>query len=345
MHSTDETERAHGLMTGIAAGNLLGIGHEGRSHRQMAESFPDGIREIAARTGYPDDDDLAQAIVMAEAAGQGPLDPDDLGRRLWEWAETNGQGMGRLTLDVLELYGGDGPQFLAALRRQGRAREPAGMPIAQASRTAWRGSRAGNGAAMRCAPIAIRWRHDPAALVRNSVVSAVPTHWDPRCGWSCALLNLAAAAALLGESITADDLLRIGLDGVRDSLPELQRYGYEAHVPDAVREAVREASGAMIADIELDGWSMGYTLLALQVGLIAYWRAARFDRALSSIVEAGGDTDTNGAVAGALLGARFGLEAIPRRWRDRIAEIRKGRTPLAAYADSLLAAGTAARRR
>ena len=33
---------------------------------------------------------------------------------------------------------------------------------------AWSGSRAGNGAAMRCAPIAVRWRDDPVALVRNS---------------------------------------------------------------------------------------------------------------------------------------------------------------------------------
>ena len=55
----------------------------------------------------------------------------------------------------------------------------------------------------------------------------------------------------------------------------------------------------------LDGNTMGYTLLALQVGLIAYWRAASFEPTLSRIVEAGGDTDTNGAVAGALLGARL----------------------------------------
>ena len=40
---------------------------------------------------------------------------------------------------------------------------------------------------------------------------------------------------------------------------------------------------------------MGYTLLALQVGLIAYWRAASFEPTLSCIIEAGGDTDTNGA--------------------------------------------------
>ena len=60
--------------------------------------------------------------------------------------------MGGLTGHVLELYGGDAPQFLDATRRTGRVRKPVGMPITEASRVPWGGSRAGNGAAMRCAP-------------------------------------------------------------------------------------------------------------------------------------------------------------------------------------------------
>ena len=35
---------------------------------------------------------------------------------------------------------------------------------------------------------------------------------------------------------------------------------------------------------------------------------------LRQVVEAGGDTDTNAAVAGAVLGARYGVSAIPERW-------------------------------
>ena len=349
----DAAGRARGLMVGIATGNLLGIVHEGWSKQSIAQLHPNGVREIAAAGGYPDDDDVAQAIVIAEAAERGPLDPDDLGRRFWEWAETNGLGMGGLTGDVLALYGGDFPQRLEVLERYGGAvpprpgandggrghgREPAGVPITEASRRAWDGSRAGNGAAMRCAPIAIRWRDDPAALVRNSIVGAVPTHWDTRCGWSCALLNLAAAAALRGETITADELLDAGVAGIRASWPELERYGYGAIVPASIREAVLQASGADIADVRLDGVSMGYTLLALEVGLIAFWRSTSLEQTLSSVIEAGGDTDTNGAVAGAMLGARFGLEAIPTRWRERVAEIRAGRTPMESLADRLLTA-------
>ena len=36
------------------------------------------------------------------------------------------------------------------------------------------------------------------------------------------------------------------------------------------------------------------------------------------VINAGGDTDTNGAVVGAVLGARFGAEAVPVRWTERL---------------------------
>ena len=52
-------------------------------------------------------------------------------------AETNRLGMGGLTGHVLELYGGDAPQFLDATRRTGRVRKPVGMPITEASRVPW----------------------------------------------------------------------------------------------------------------------------------------------------------------------------------------------------------------
>lgn len=326
-------------MAGIAVGNLLGIRLEGWSKRRVAQSFPDGVREITADAGYPDDDDLVQAIVIAQAADAGPLDPEDLARRLWVWAETNGAGMGGLTGDVLARYGGHYPQRLARNRRDGAPRRPTGMPILEASRTAWAGWRAGNGAAMRCAPIAIRWRDDPVNLVRSSIVSAVPTHWDPRCGWTCALLNLATAAALRGESpeaLTPDRILEEAARHLRASLDELEAFGYDAHVPDGVHEAVRGAFDTALDDLPCDGSDSGFTLLALQIGLFVFWRAPSFDTALSSIIEAGGDTDTNGAIAGALLGARFGLEGIPQRWRDRVAELRTGRPQMEALADRLL---------
>lgn len=330
-------DRAHGLMVGIAAGNLLGLLVEGRTKADVRKRFPDGVHDITAGPGYPDDDDLAQSLIIAEAAEEGQLDVEDLGHRFWEWGELNGLGMGNLTSNVLALCGGSHPQRL----RSGTiddVRQPRGMAIEDASREAWGGKNAGNGALMRCAPIAIRWRDDAAALARNSVISAVPTHWDRRCGWSCVVLNIGIAAALRGETIDADSLITAAEGAVLPSMPEISQYGYEVRMPRSVRHAVTWAAGSEIGDIEFDGWNLGFTLIALQAGLISLWRAPDFEEGLRAVVEAGGDTDTNGAVAGAVLGARFGVEAIPQRWRERIAELREGRTPVEEYADWLVAA-------
>ena len=325
-------------MAGIAVGNLLGIVMEGWPRRRIARAFPEGVREIAAEPGYPDDDDLAQAIEIADAAmAADGLDIDDLGRRFWAWAEANGTGMGGLTGDVLALYGGSYPRRLARNQGARAVRPPGGVPILEASRRAWAGGRAGNGALMRCAPLAIRWRDDPHRLVRESVLSAVPTHWDRRCGWSCALANLAAAGALRGEIPSPEALIRSAGDGMAASLPALRRYGYRAEMPSSVSEAVAEASRSTMDDLRFDGDDMGFTLLSLQAALISCWRAEDFESGLRRAVEAGGDTDTNGAIVGALLGARFGLAAIPERWRRRVDEIRAGRASLESLADRLAA--------
>ena len=330
-------ERARGTMTGIAVGNLLGISMEGWRRDHIAQNRPHGVTEIEARSGYPDDDDLAQSIIIAEAAAEGPLCVDDLGRRFWAWAETNGAGIGGLTQHVLALYGGDRPQRLARNRlAAGSAREPRGIPIAAASKEAWSGGRAGNGALMRCAPLAIRWQDDAARLVRESIVSAVPTHWDPRCGWSCAIVNMAVASALKTETLSAQDLIELSTEGVAAALPELERYGYEPAAPSSVVEAVRQSSSSRVGDITFDGPDMGFTLLGMQAALISYWHAPDFETGLRPIIEAGGDTDTNGAIVGAVLGTRFGWSGIPSRWRNRTAEIRSGRIPMEHYADALV---------
>ena len=68
---------------------------------------------------------------------------------------------------------------------------------------------------------------------------------------------------------------------------------------------------------------IGHTLLAMQVGLWSAVTPLGFESALRQIVEAGGDADTNGAVAGAVLGARYGASEIPQRWLDCVPERRR----------------------
>ena len=294
--------RARGMMVGIGVGNLLGIPWEGKSREFIQQRCPGGVREITATDSRPDDDDLAQAILLADACTEcDRLDTDDLMRRFWEWGEANGAGIGGLTTRVLAEFGGERPR--RALRHYCRQlnsgrfaeppnlapRPPQGAAARDAARLAWEDSgrrSASNGSVMRCGPVALRWMHDEAELARNSVISAAVTHWDWRCVWSTLLADFAIASCLRGEPVEADAL-------------------------------VQRASGAL--------------------GL---WRGR-----LQPIVSAGGDTDTNAAPAGAVLGARFGLQGIPQRWRNRTSEIRSweptsvdwiDRHPLEHYADRLL---------
>ena len=64
--------------------------------------------------------------------------------------------------------------------------------------------------------------------------------------------------------------------------------------------------------------SIGYTLRAMTAGLWAFLNAGDLETTLLEAIRAGGDTDTNGAVAGAVLGAKFGASAIPERWIERL---------------------------
>ena len=77
--------------------------------------------------------------------------------------------------------------------------------------------------------------------------------------------------------------------------------------------------GSEIDDLRLDEGRIGHTLLCLQAGLWALQTPLNFEEALV-VISAGGDTDTNGAVAGAVLGGRCGASAIPQRWLDCIPE-------------------------
>ena len=344
-------DRCRGLMVGLAAGNLLGIPCEGWPRAEIRIRWPDGLRDIEARAGYPDDDDLAQAVILSAAChGAQALDADDLARRFWVWGEDNGLGMGNATAATLARYGGSYPRRSGSRRGRGHsrgsapsslpvAREPQGLPALQASRAAWEdslGKAAGNGAVMRCAPLAIRWRHDDAALVLNTVCSAAVTHWDARCIWSSVFVNLAVASILRKPP---DPELRLvqRAEQARETLGDaLSPCGIDAPPTASVTRALDVADIAEPHEIGLDGWDMGFTLKAMQVALWCARRAADFEEALIAVVNAGGDTDTNGAVAGAVLGARFGLDAIPKRWRDRVTRLRADRAAMEEWADRLM---------
>ena len=86
-----------------------------------------------------------------------------------------------------------------------------------------------------------------------------------------------------------------------------------------VSQALQDAAHSPPADyLHHEGW----VLIALQNAFYQLLHAANFEEGVVATVMAGGDTDTNAAIAGALLGAVYGRQAVPRPWLRAILSCR-----------------------
>ena len=120
-----------------------------------------------------------------------------------------------------------------------------------------------------------------------------------------------------------------------DGAPDMLATALEDGIPAGVLSAIED--GAQVVPdaswLRRQQMLIGHTLLALQCGLWAAVTPLDLEAALRRVVEAGGDTDTNAAVAGAVLGARYGAAAIPERWLECVPE----RHRIEGLADALIA--------
>ena len=295
------SNRARGAMLGLAAGNLLGLPVESQWHHEIARWHPDGITGIDPREAHrPMDDDLAQAVDLAEALTNGGDYINDFAQRLITWADENGRGMGDLTNRVIRQLRHNAPPEAARIVYEKQPISP-------------------NGGVMRCAPVALARFRQPELLVSDSAAACAVTHYAAACQWSCIIINAVIALLLRGAQPDLPALMSAAAaDGSPDLLEKSSRDGIPADILTAI------AHGNPIppdcAWLRQDQKLIGHTLLTMQAGLWAAATPLGFDAALREVVEVGGDTDTNGAVAGAILGARYGASTIPQPWLDCISQ-------------------------
>ena len=151
---------------------------------------------------------------------------------------------------------------------------------------------------MRTCITGIRDYRDEAAVYENTENICRLTHFDPRCVGLCVIIAHIIRSELLGQTVTESDLLALGA-----------RYAPE------IEEFVRLGFQPDIAELCLDDPdTRGYTLRTLAAGLWAYNFGTDFRSTIQTLITAGGDVDTNCAVAGALLGVRMGYAALPEDW-------------------------------
>ncbi|MBI1966504.1 MAG: ADP-ribosylglycohydrolase family protein [Gemmatimonadetes bacterium] len=305
--------RARGTLLGLVAGNQLGVPTEQLGTAEaIREAFPHGVWDLPLPPkGSPYDDDAAMTLLLAESLAERPdFDAADVARRWVRWMKLDGRGLGVTTRNALRLIDRGVEPFEAG--RRARELDPK-----------WS---AGNGAVMRCAPVAIRFHDNVDKLIRVSTQQAAITHADERCLWGAAAVNLAIRELLYGNIYFVDEVLhRLG-----DKAPRV--------LLDAIHRVLREEQ----ADLPITvAGERGYVVHCVE---IAFWFAAH-DRTLEDtlvyLVQAGGDTDTNAAVAGALLGARYGEIALPQRWMAQLS----GAQGILQLADRLLSPLTSRRSR
>lgn len=294
--TTAEIDRAAGVVLGMACGDALGAGYE------FGPPLPDSASVTMKGGGgfgwapgeWTDDTSMAVPITRAIAAGCDLADERVLGDIVAQWVD-----WARTGPDV-------GIQLRAVLSRT--------APTAAAVRDVARahhernGRSAGNGSLMRTAPVALAYLHDPEGLAGAARAISSLTHFEADAGDACVLWCLAIRHAVLEGGLD----LRAGLA----ALPAERRQRWAGLIDEAEVHAP--------AHFSKNGW----VVQALQGAWSAISHAPATDAgqlrlALEAAVRGSRDTDTVAAIAGGLVGARWGASAVPGEWR-RIVHGRPG---------------------
>lgn len=287
--------RAQGCLLGQLAGDSLGGLVEFERADRVKARYPEGPRTLqdggswGLLAGQPTDDSemalmLARSIVIADG-----YDPEAAARLYSYWYRSNPFDVGGTTRTSLQAT-------VANI----------GNPAVLAKRAANAKSQA-NGSLMRISPLGI-WGHrlTPHQLADLAGEDSSITHPHPVCRESCAVFVVAIARAV-GHGGDPDQIYRQTLEWAESAC-------WDTAVLSALKEAVERPPDYQSRQ--------GWVLVALQNAFFQLLHAPSLDEGVVSTVLAGGDTDTNAAIAGALLGAVHGRDAIPKRWRQMILSCR-----------------------
>ncbi len=286
-------DRACGVLIASAAGDALGAGYE------FAHVEPDlvpamiggGLGNFAPGEWT---DDTAQAVAIARVAADG-LDlrtPEALDRIAQGFADWYADG----PPDV-------GIQTSAVLSRAGRHPSGAAMTAAGVAVHEASGRSAGNGSLMRTGPVALAYLDDPEGLVEAALAVSALTHHQDLAGEACVVWCLMIRHAVLTGAFPS-------YDDIAEWVPNTDRW----------REVLAEAEAKDPREFTKNAWSVG----ALQAAWSAITHTpipterepcGHLVDSLTTAIRIGHDTDTVAAIAGALLGARWGMSAIPAQWR------------------------------
>ena len=308
--------RAYGALAGLALGDALGMPTQAMSPEQILAVYGritglvDGDASQPYAPGMPagsTTDDTYQALTLASFLGRGEgssaggvtLELGGFARELLNWEEwMKAQG----SLDLL------GPSSKAALERVRLGEDPLRV----------RGMGTTNGAAMRVTPVGIAVSTDDPEVFADSVWSTCQlTHATHQGFQSAALVAAAVSFGIDWDTPSPSDMTALLWKALTyvDSLPERGAWTPDPDVVAATRRAMQLVANPASSSLECLVEQVGTSVASAQAIPMAFALLARdpSPQALLDAANLGGDTDTIGAIAGAILGAALGFEVFVGR--------------------------------
>ena len=308
--------RAYGALAGLALGDALGMPTQAMSPEQIRAVYGritglvDGDASQPYAPGMPAGsvtDDTEQALLVASllvrgrgsSSGRVALDAGEFAHALLAWEDSM---IERGSLDLL------GPSTKAALERVRAGEDP--LSVGGAGTT--------NGAAMRVTPIGIAIStEDPQAFADAVWSSCQVTHATRQGFQSAALVAAAVSMGIDTPRSAASDMTALLWKAVSyvDSLPERGAWTPDPDVVAATRRAMQLVANPASSSLECLVEQVGTSVASAQAIPMAFALLARdpSPQALLDAANIGGDTDTIGAIAGAILGAALGFEVFVGR--------------------------------
>jgi ADP-ribosylglycohydrolase len=283
-----------GVLLGTAVGDALGLPAEGMSRQRIQQRWHGQWRHRFLFGRGMVSDDTEHSLFVAQALLAHPNDPVAFQRCL-AW---------KLRLWLLGVPAGIGFATLRAILKLWLGFPPTRSGVHSA----------GNGPAMRSAIIGAYF-FDERQKRREFVTAAtLLTHTDPRAATAAFAVAEAAAWAVRQDEPVDDWLTELPGLGCEDE--------WRAHcnkLSDALTG--KKSVESFAASLGLHNAVTGYAYHSVPVAFYA-WLLHRndFRVAMESALNCGGDTDSVGAIVGALAGTDLGKGGIPVEWLSAIRE-------------------------
>ena len=171
-------------------------------------------------------------------------------------------------------------------------------PLAAAAE-AMNKSMVGNGSAMRTASVGCYKFWDEQVVKSTAALFSRATHPMPCCVFGAVLISLLVSRFIQKRCGMIEEV------DIEATLNECLEFTHASNDEYLHKKTLK--------NLKCDEHPSGYVLKSVGVALVCLRNDWSFEESMKRIIIAGGDADTNAAIAGAVLGAKFGFNAIPER--------------------------------